>query len=116
MLQRYDIARNDNTNSLSIKEFAVYETRSRRRDDYEPTKGDYLLIHEASYDGDLIRAAIRDGQRALISELRSGDFFPVYPCIQLIANSVTTLFSNNSDPVSEVLFDDRNSLSTFNEE
>ena len=116
MLQRYDIARNDQTNSLSIREFAVYETRSRMRDDYEPTKGDYLLIHEVSYDGDSIRAAIRDGQRALISELRSRDFFPVYPCIKLIANSVTTLFDDNSDPVSEVFFDDRNNLSTIDEE
>jgi hypothetical protein len=115
MLQRYDIARNDQTNRLSIKEFAVLETKSRRRDNYKPIKKDYSLIHEASYDGDIIRAAIREGQKALISELRSDDFFPIESCAKIIAERVTGLFNGNTEPVSEVFFDDRTLLSTYNE-
>jgi polyisoprenoid-binding protein YceI len=104
MLQRYDIARNDQTNRLSIKEFAVLETKSRRRDNYEPIETDYSLLHEVSYDVDIIRAAIREGQKALISELRSGDFFPIGSCAEIIAESVTGLFNGKAEPVSEVFF------------
>jgi hypothetical protein len=114
MLQRYDIARNDQTNRLSIKEFAVLETKSRRRDNYEPIEKDYSLLHEVSYDGDIIRAAIREGQKALISELRSGDFFPIGSCAKIIAESVTGLFNGKTELSSEVYFDDRTLLSTFN--
>ena len=115
MLQRYDIARNDRTNRLSIKEFAVLDTKSHRHNNYQPIQRNYSLIHEVSYDGDLIRAAIREGQMALISEIRSGDFFPIYDCVKLIANSVTILFNGSSDPAAEVYFDDRAILSTHEE-
>ena len=116
MLQRYDIARMDQTNRLSIKEFAVLEIKSHKRNSNQPIQTDYSLIHEVSFDGDVIRAAINEGQNALISELRSGDFFPIYPCAEIIADRVTGLFNGNPDPVSEVFFDDRMLLSTYNEE
>ena len=115
MLQRYEIDRNDQTNRLSIKEFAVLEKKSNKQYDYKPIKEDYSLIHEVSYDGETIQAAISEGQNALISELRSGDFFPVYPCVEIIAKRVTGLFNGNADPVSEVFFDDRTLLSAYNE-
>ena len=113
MLQRYEIGRNEQTNRLSIKEFAVLEKKSNKHHDQIPIKEDYSLIHEVSYEGEIIRAAISEGQNALISELRSGDFFPIYPCIEIIAERVVGLFSGNTDPVSEVFFDDRTLLSTY---
>ena len=116
MLQRYDLARNDQTNRLSIQEFAVLETKSRKRNDYEPARRDYSLIHEVSYNSDMIRAAIKEGQKALISELRTGDFYPIYPCIEMMAQRVTDLFNGNSEPALEMLFDDRSLLSTYVEE
>lgn len=115
MLQRYYIARNDETNRLSIKEYAVLETKSYKNHDYNLTREDYCLIHEISYDGDIIRAAIEEGHKALISVLRSRDFFPIYPCVELIANSVTALFNGNSGSIFEVFFDDRTILSTYEE-
>ena len=116
MLQRYDIVRNDQTNRLSIKEFAVYETRSRNHDNYVPTNKDYSLIHEVSYDGHIIRAAIREGQKALISELRSDNFFPIGSCAKIIAERVTGLFNGSAESAFEVFFDDRTILSTYEEE
>ena len=116
MLQRYDLARNAQTNRLSIKEFAVLETKSRSRDKFEPLKTDYSLIHEVSFDVDIIRSAIQEGSEALISELRSGDFYPIYPCAEIIAESVTGLFNGNKEPDSEVFFDDRTLLSTYEAE
>ena len=115
MLQRYDISRDDQTNRLSIREFAVLETKSRKRLTFKPIKKDYSLLHEVSYDGDIIRAAIGEGREALILELRSGDFFPIYPCAEVLAEGVTILFNGNSEPNSEVFFDDRTLLSTFEE-
>ncbi len=116
MLQRYNIAINDQTNRLSIREFAVLETKFRRRDSFEPVERDYSLIHEVSYDADVIRAAIKEGQKALISELRSGDFFPIHPCANIIAKAVAGFFNGNTEPDSEIFFDDRSLLSTYNEE
>ena len=116
MLQRYDLTRNDRTNRLSIKEFAVLETKSYERQNYKFGKEDYSLLHEVSYDGNDIRAAIKEGQKALISALRSGDFFPIYPCARVIAKSVTELFNGDSEPAFEVFFDDRTTLSTYHEE
>lgn len=116
MLQRYDLARNDQTNHLSIKEFAVLETKSYKRNDYKPVRQDYSLIHEVSYDSDSIRAAIKVGQKALISELRSGDFFPIYPCAEMIATRVIELYNGEPDSAFEMFFDDRTLLSTYEEE
>jgi len=113
MLQRYDLSINDQTNRLIIKEFAVLETKSRTRDKYKPIDKDYLLTHEVSFDGDIIRAAIKGGHNALISELRSGDFYPIYPCAEIIAQGVAGLFNGNKEPDSEVFFDDRTLLSTY---
>ena len=116
MLHRYDIARDDQTNRLSIREFAVLETKSRRRDSYKPIPKDYSLISEVSYDGDVIRAAIGKGLEKLISALRTDNFFPIYPCAEIIAETITGLFNGNTAPDSEVFFDDRSLLSTYNEE
>ena len=116
MLQRFNIARDGRTNRISIKEFAVLETKSNKRIDYQPTNEDYSLIHEVSFDGDTIRAAIGEGQKALISELRSGDFFPIYPCVKIIAKHVTDLINGSPKPSYEVFFDDRTILSTYTED
>jgi hypothetical protein len=116
MLQRFDIARDKQSNCISIKEFAVLETKSHKRQDYKHTAKDYSLVHEVSFDGDLIHAAIKEGQKALISELRSGSFFPIHPCAELIANRVTALFNGNATHDVEVFFDDRTILSTYEQE
>ena len=115
MLQRYDITRNDQTNRLSIKEFAVLETKSRARDNYKPIEKDYTLTHEVSYDGDIILAAMSKGQEALISALRSDDFFPIHSWAVIIAEEVINLFNGSLDHFSELFFDDRSLLSGDNE-
>ena len=115
MLQRYDISLNGDENRLSIKEFAVIGRKLRKNEYYDHAQESYSLIHEVSYDGDIIRAAIKEGSEALISELRSDDFFPTGSCAKIIAERVTGLFDGNTEPVSEVFFDDRTVLSTDNE-
>ena len=111
MIQRYDISMNAETNRLSIKEFAVIERQFRKRDSYDPAKQNFSLMHEAVYDANDIREAINNGDGALISALRSDNFFPISACAKLIAERVAELFNGNSDFFSELLFDDRILLS-----
>jgi len=107
MLQRYDISMDDKANRLSIKEFAVLGQKSRKREYFKPINEKYLFIHKVTYDGDIIRTAISEGTEALISELRSDDFFPIRSCVEIIAERVNELFEHNSDSFSEVIFDDQ---------
>ena len=107
MLQRYDILMNGETDRLSIKEFAVIERKLRKHDYSDPAKENFSLMYEVVYDGDNIREAIVRGQDALISALRSDDFFPIFSCVELIAERVIELFNGNSDSFSELFFDDR---------
>ena len=115
MLQRYDISIDGETNRLSIKEFAVVDRKLQKREYYDHTKENYSLIHEVTYDGSVIRSAINKGQEALISELRSDDFFPVHPWAKIMAEEVTSLFNGSLDHISELFFDDRILLSETNE-
>jgi hypothetical protein len=94
-------------NRLSIKEFAVLGRISRKREYFESTNEKYLFINQVTYDGDIIRAAISEGKEALISELRSDVFFPIRSCVEIIIERVIELFEDNSDPFSEVFFDDQ---------
>jgi hypothetical protein len=114
MLQRYDIALDEDAKRLSIKEFAVIGKNLRKSEYYESAQKSYSLIHELSYDGDDIRAAINKGQEALISELRSPDFFPIHFLAKIMAEEVTKLFNGSVDHFFELFFDDRTLLSQDN--
>ncbi len=116
MLQRYDISMDDDTNRLSIKEFAVIGRKPRKSNYYNMSIENFSLIHEVTFDVDTLRAAIQEGSEALISELRSDDFFPIGSCSKVIAEKVTGFFNGDAEPVSEVYFDDRTLLSTYNQE
>ncbi len=104
MLQRYDISMDNDTNRLSIREFAAIGRKPRKSEYYNSALENFSLIHEVSYDVDIIRAAIQEGAEALISELRSDDFFPIGSCAKIIAERVTGLFNGNTEPVSDSVF------------
>jgi len=116
MLQRYSINMDDQTDRLSIKEYAVLDTKSRKRDFYPTVERDYSLIYEVSFDGDRIRAANKEGQKALISALRNEDFYPVASCATMIAKKVAGLLDGNAEPASEIIFDDRAQIEGFGED
>ena len=107
MLQRYDISMDSKTNCLSIKEFAVLERKSRKSEHLDPAEENYSLIHEETYEIDIIRKAINNGKASLITELRSDDFFPIQSYMKIIADSVIELFDDNSNNFTELFFDDR---------
>lgn len=112
MLQRYDISIDNDTNRLSIQEFAVIGQKPQKSEYYDYSLETFSLIHEVSFEVDVIRAAVQKGAQALISEIRTPDFYPVGSCAEAIAEGVTGLFDGDPEPASEVYFDDRSLLST----
>ena len=115
MIQRYDISLDSEANRLMIKEFAVLGRKSRNRNYADSVKDKFSLIHEETYNVDIIRKAISTGRENLIAELRSNNFFPIHSCVNILAEKVTELFEDNSDSFFEIFFDDR-SLFFENEE
>jgi len=113
MLQRYAIAMDEQTDRLSIKEYAVLDTKSRHRIDYPTVDRDYSLIYTVSFHGDDIRAAMKTGQKALISVLRTEDFYPVGFCATLIAERVTGLLNGDPELDPEIIFNDRTLIEGF---
>ena len=116
MLQKYNIVMDDQADRLSIKEYAVLDTKSRKRIYYSFGEQDYSLIYEVSFEGDVIRAAIKTGQKALISALRTEDFYPVGSCATIIAERVTGLINGDAELESEIVFDDRTLIESFGQE
>ena len=80
-------------NSLS----EILEQKLRKREYFEPGNEKFLFMHKVTYDSDIIRAAIGEGKEALISELRSDDFFPIRSCVEIIVEKVIELFEDKSD-------------------
>ena len=113
MLQRYDITMDSETSRLLIKEFAVIEQKTRKSENYDPALADFSLIHEVSFDPEAMRAAIQEGTGAIISELRSPDFYPIGSCAKVIAEKMAGFLNGTTQTVTEVYFDDRTLLSTY---
>ena len=111
MLQRYDISMDFDTNRLSIKEFAVLERVSRKRDNFSSDHGKFSLIQNISYDGDTIRTAMDKGKESLVSAIRSNDFFPIRSCADILVERIIELFNSHSTSCSEVIIDDLDQLS-----
>jgi len=100
MKQKYLILKNDNTNKLTIREFAELDERNI-----------YSLACEETYDGDVIKSAITRGKEVLISTLRTTNLFPPGSYAEKIAESVINLYSSESDQSQELFFDDKDYIS-----
>ena len=110
MLQRFDITMNEDAKTFSINEYAVLERRYRKRDDIVPAKDNYYLVYKATFDSDLVRAAIRKGKPAVISALRSEGFFPVSDCAEQLAAKVTDMFDADEERFTQLFYDDRTAI------
>ena len=100
MKQKYLILKNDNTNKLIIKEFVELDERDV-----------YSLACEETYDGEVIKSAIKSGKEALISTLRTTNLYPPGSYAEKIAESVINLYSSENDQSQELFFDCKNYIS-----
>lgn len=112
MQQRYDISVDAEANRLSIKEYTMLERPNRKQVHSDHTQLAYSLIHEETYDGNVIRAAIENGKEALIEALRSDNFYPIYSSAEYIAEKVIGVFESTSDNFVKLYTDDLTLLST----
>jgi len=100
MKQKYLILKNDNTNKLTIREFAELDERDV-----------YSLACEETYDGEIIKSAITSGKEALISTLRTTNLYPPGSYSEKISESVINLYSSENDQSQELFFDDKDYIS-----
>lgn len=96
MKQKYTILKDNQTDALTIQEYA------------ELSKDLFSLICEESYDGDTIASAVKSDKKLLIDTLRTPNLYPISDYIDKIADTVMDLYENNqeqSGPV-ELVVDD----------
>jgi hypothetical protein len=98
MKQKYNIFLNDEKGELSIKESA------------ELDKELFSVLCEETYKSDSVESAIGKGKEALISTLRTNNFYPIGVYADKIADSVMDLYRSDTDRSIELLFDDKELL------
>ncbi|MCJ7773579.1 MAG: hypothetical protein MUP22_10665 [Desulfobacterales bacterium] len=95
MKQKFVILKSDDQKEFKIEEFAELE------------KDIMSLMCKEKYDSKDIKSAISAGKEALISLLRTKNFFPTSLWIGTIADAVIDLHGNKQEYSAEVLFDDK---------
>lgn len=88
MKQKYSIFKDNETGTVSIKEFA------------ELDKGMFSLIFEETYANEMIQSAIEEGKNALVSAIRTPNLFPIAEYAEKIADTIIDQF-NSSTPAEE---------------
>ncbi len=94
MKQKFLLSKNNENNDLTIKEMA------------ELDKGMYSLVYEETYTGESITSAVEADREALISTLRTPNFYPNELCADKIASGIADLYSADDKESVEIVFDD----------
>ena len=106
MRQKYVINRDGPGKDLTIKEYAIIETKVRKPAAFKTYRGKYTFFCEETYKGESILKSISDGTTALIDILRTRNFYPIEPYAIKIAETVTMLYNSSDDGPVELYFDD----------
>ncbi|MFZ0242578.1 MAG: hypothetical protein WAL90_13110 [Desulfobacterales bacterium] len=110
MWQKYRITKNDASEKLHIREFAVLENVPRMSEIADINQEDYSLLCEESYDSQDVTSAIVEGKTALIGVLRTRNMYPISVYAEAIAESVIELYDSKAPDSVELLFDDTDLL------
>jgi len=110
MWQKYQISKNDASEKLHIREFAVLENVPRLSEITDINQEGYSLLCEESYDSQDVAAAILEGKTALIGVLRTQNMYPISVYAEAIAESVIELYDSKAQDSVELLFDDSDLL------
>ena len=77
MRQKYMISRNDTTEQLKIREYAVTERDPKKVLVSMLEKSKFSFLCEETYASDIILSAISRGPQALVASLRTHNIFPI---------------------------------------
>jgi hypothetical protein len=95
MKQKFAITRDDDQNTLTIREYA------------ELDKEMMSLLCEESYSQETISAAVQAGHQAVIDALRTNNMYPPTVFADPIAKAIEGLFIQDGNMSAELFFDDK---------
>jgi hypothetical protein len=110
MKQKYRIWKKVKGKELLIQEYAVLTAQSRKQKLPGLADEDFSLLCEQTYQADEIKKATSRGKDELILLLRSQHFFPIGTYINLIADTITTMYAAKGDQHEDLIFDDKEIL------
>ena len=90
MKQKYTILKDNQTDALTIQEYA------------ELSKDLFSLICEESYDGKTVSSAVKQDKKVLIDTLRTPNLYPISAYIDKIAETVVNLYEKDQEQTGPV--------------
>ena len=110
MKQKYRIWKNAKGKKLLIQEYAVLTAEPRKQKFPGLEDEDFSLLCEQTYPADEVKKATSQGKNELILLLRNRHFFPIGLYMDLIADTVTTMYAATGDQLEDLIFDDKRVL------
>ena len=110
MKQKYRIWKNVKGKELLIQEYAVLTAESRKQKHLGLENEDFSLLCEQTYQADEVKKATSRGKDELILFLRTQHFFPIGLYMDLIADTVTTMYASKGEQHEDLIFDDKQVL------
>jgi hypothetical protein len=106
MRQKYVVSRDGPDDRLTIKEYAITETKVKKPVPSIRPKGRFTFLCEETYESKIIVSSISNGTKALIAILRTQNLYPIEPYAAKIAETVITLYNSSESGPVELFFDD----------
>ena len=110
MKQKYRIWKKVKGKELLIQEYAVLAAQSRKQKHPGLTDEDFSLLCEQTYHADEVKKATSQGNDEVIRLLRSQHFFPIGTYMNLIADTVMSMYAAKGDQHEDLIFDDKEIL------
>ena len=110
MKQKYRLWKKEKDNQLLIQEYAVLTAESRKQKLLRLIDENFSLLCEQTYPADEIKQATSQGKDELIFYLRNQHFFPTGMYMDLIADTVITMYASKGEQRKDLIFDDREIL------
>ena len=110
MKQKYRIWKNVKEKELHIQEYAVLTADSKKQKFPRLQDEDFSLLCEQTYQADQVQKATALGKDELILLLRNQHFFPIGKYMDLIADTVTTMYASKGEQHQDLILDDKGIL------
>lgn len=110
MKHKYRIWKKAKGKELLIQEYAVLTAASRKQKHPGLINQDFSLLCEQSYQADEVKKATSQGHDEVIQLLRSQHFFPIGTYMNLIADTVISMYASKGDQHEDLIFDDKEIL------
>ncbi len=104
MKQKYAIIRDDDQNSLLVREYA------------ELDKEMMSLLCEETYPQELIKTAMQEGHQGVIKAIRTNNMYPPTAFAFAIAEAICALLEEGGNQSAELFFDDKDLFLKVEEE